>query len=321
MKKQEEAGNEGQVPVIQKDLWQEKLAIVIPAFNEQGGIARTLASLQKSLPDAEIIVVDDGSTDKTADIVSMHHRVKLIQHTVNRGYGAGLKTGMRSSTREYVAWFDADNEHNEEDLCRLVDRLHSENLVAVIGERPNRGASLTRNIGKLIITYIGRTLKLGIRNDLNCGLRVFRKDVILRYLPLLPDGYSASMTSMIVMLERGYPTAFEPITTKPRIGTSKVKLTDGFRTIISLIRMVMLFAPMRIFLGIGSVLIGVGIGYSVLLAVFFGRGIPTLGAVAITVGFLISMLGLLADQISQLRLSILDAETGTVTRDNKHDAC
>lgn len=295
--------------------WEEKLSIIIPAYNEEGGIGGTLENLKKTLPKAEIIVIDDGSSDKTAEMVLKHKGVRLLQHTINRGYGAGLKTGMRNASREYVAWFDADNEHREEDLCNIVEQLHTQNLVAVIGERPNRGPSLTRNLGKLVITQLGRTLSVNIGDDLNCGLRVFRKDVIMRYLSLLPNGFSASMTSMVIMLERGYPMKFEPIQTNPRIGESKVKLVDGFRTIMLLLRIIMLFAPLRIFLGIGVILIALGSVYSLLVALFVGEGIPIFGALVIIVGFLTSMMGLLADQISQLRLSMIEDSTESLTRE------
>lgn len=296
-------------------VWEDKLSILIPAYNEEGGIGGTLDNLEKMLPNAEIIVIDDGSSDRTAAEVLKRKNVRLLQHTINRGYGAGLKTGMRNASREYVAWFDADNEHREEDLCNIVDRLHNENLVAVIGERPNRGPSLTRNLGKLVITQLGRTLSVNIGDDLNCGLRVFRKNVILRYLSLLPNGFSASMTSMVVMLERGYPTVFEPIKTNPRIGESKVKLVDGFRTIMLLLRIIMLFAPLRIFLGIGVILVMLGSVYSVFMALFIGNGIPILGALIIIVGFLVAMMGLLADQISQLRLNMIEDSTESLTKE------
>src|SRR5690242_18226225 len=108
-----------------------QLSIVIPAFNEARGIRETLRGLIAAVPDAEIIVIDDASTDGTAEAVLEFPQVLLAQHPFNRGYGAGLKTGMSLARGEYVAWFDADNEHRSDDLKAMFDRIRNENLAAV----------------------------------------------------------------------------------------------------------------------------------------------------------------------------------------------
>lgn len=298
---------------------QKKLTIVIPAFNECKAIAKTVSELKARFPKAEIIVVDDGSSDGTADQVKTNKQTRLLQHTINRGYGASLKTAMKASNRDYVAWFDADNEHRVEDLERIVARLYNANFVAVIGERQKRSPSIIRHAGKLIITMLGRTLNIDIGEDLNCGLRVFKRQIITRYLSLLPDGYSASMTSLIIMLERGYPIAFEPIDTNKRIGKSKVQLIDGMRTILLLLRLVMLFAPLRIFVGTGTILLTLGFSYSLVIATTFWTGVPIMGAVLIIIGVLIFLLGLLADQISQIRMSGIYAQDDNFTKEIKQE--
>ena len=100
-----------------------KLSIVIPAYNEEEGIVETLKQLISSFPDSEIIVVDDGSTDSTVEYVTNFETVNLIKHEFNRGYGSAIKTGMQSATRDYITWFDADNEHNAENLKNMVEIL------------------------------------------------------------------------------------------------------------------------------------------------------------------------------------------------------
>ena len=297
---------------------QKKLTIAIPAFNECEAIAKTVSELEFRFPLAEIIVVDDGSSDGTANQVKINKQTRLFQHTVNRGYGASLKTAMKASQRDYVAWFDADNEHRIEDLERIVARLDNDDLIAVIGERQKRSPSIIRHAGKLIIKTLGRTLNVNIGEDLNCGLRVFKRQIITRYLSLLPNGYSASMTSLIIMLERGYPMALEPIDTNERIGKSKVKLIDGFRTILLLLSIVMLFAPLRIFVGAGTILLAVGFIYSIVLATTSGAGVPIMGAVLIIIGFLVSLLGLLAEQISQIRISGICEQDDMFTKEIKN---
>ncbi len=277
------------------------LSIIIPAYNEEDGILATLEKLRGFFPAAEIIVVDDGSRDHTAQRVAGFADVKLLVHRFNRGYGGALKTGMRQATRELIAWFDADNEHRPEFLQAMVDQIQDEKLAAVLGQRP-KSVSVVRGVGKYFIRFLARLLKVKSGSDLNCGLRVFRREVILPYLPVLPDTYSASLTSTIVLIEQRYPFVFHPIEINPRIGHSKVALADGFNTMLLVLRVITLFAPMRIFLRVSVNLLLLGTAYSLYVAVTRGEGIPVLGAFVLLVGLLVGVLGLVADQISQLRL-------------------
>jgi glycosyltransferase involved in cell wall biosynthesis len=279
------------------------LSIIVPAFNEHEGLGVTLDGLLRAFPSAEVIVVDDCSTDGTADVAESRN-VRVIRHMFNQGQGAALKQGVRASTREYVAWFDADNEHRCEDLDSLFKRITSENLAAAIGQR-KRSSSITRGMGKWLIRLIGKGLKIRIGVDLNCGLRVFRRQVLMRYLPIVPDRFSASLVTTLIMVERGYPIGFEPIETNDRIGTSTVRLRDGFEAILMLLRCVLLFAPMRVFLPLGAGLLVLGAVYSIATALIMAQGLPVGGILVILTGVLSTMLGLIADQISQIRLSQL----------------
>jgi glycosyltransferase involved in cell wall biosynthesis len=278
-------------------------SVVIPAFNEVDGIGPTLEQLSASLPCAEIIVVDDGSSDGTAGLVERHPNVTLIRHGFNRGYGAALKTGMASASRPLVAWFDADNEHRVSDLVSMIGSIRNAQLAAVIGQRTSGGASAVRGVGKAVILMLARSLGFRGGRDMNCGLRVFRTEVISRYLPLLPNGYSASMTSLLVMLERGYPIGYHSVELAARIGTSKVTLRAGFASLLLVMRVIMMFAPMRIFLPIALVLFGTGALYSLTLAITAGEGFPTFGIFLLLAGLMTGMLGLIADQMSQMRLA------------------
>ncbi|MBK68715.1 MAG: hypothetical protein CMF54_02855 [Legionellales bacterium] len=284
-----------------------KLSIVIPAYNEEEGIVETLKQLISSFPDSEIIVVDDGSTDSTVEYVTNFETVNLIKHEFNRGYGSAIKTGMQSATRDYIAWFDADNEHNAENLKNMVEILESKKLVAVLGQR-DRSINKIRGFGKFIIRLLAWSLDVKTGVDLNCGLRVFRREIILRYLYLLPDKYSASMTSTIIMIERKYPFTFHPITINQRLGESKVALSDGFEALILVLRAITLFSPIRVFLRLSILLLSVGIVYGLIKALITGLGFSVLSAILIMAGLIIGVLGLIADQISQMRLTNLDIE-------------
>lgn len=283
------------------------LSIVIPAFNEENGIGTVLTDLKEAFPDAQIIVVDDGSSDQTGARAAEHSGVEVWQHPFNRGYGASLRTGMKIADREYVAWFDADNEHRREDLAAMFARIRTERLAAVIGQRAGKSVTLTRAVGKFVIRTMGRALNLNAGNDLNCGLRIFRTRVISGYLSLLPERYSASLTTTMLMVERRYPIAFHTVHTNQRIGSSKVRLRDGMKAMSKLIRLTMLFAPMRIFFRLGAVLAIAGMIYGVVIAFAQGLGFPVAGMLAVTVGVVLCMLGLVADQISQFWLSGLGA--------------
>ena len=278
------------------------LSIVIPAFNEEAGIVATLRSLTSEAGTAEIIVVDDSSTDATAEAARSFAAVKVLRHEFNCGQGAALKTGMRNATRKYVAWFDADNEHRVTDLAKLYNRITGERLVACIGQR-RRSASLVRGVGKALIRLIGRGLKIRSGTDLNCGLRIFQRRIILQYLPLVPDRFSASLVSTLIMLERRYPIAFEEVKTNERVGTSSVRMRDGFEAILQLVRSVLLFAPMRFFMPIGIVTFIVGIAYSFIIEAIVRQGLPVGGMFLMATGVQILVLGLLGDQLSQHRLS------------------
>jgi len=284
--------------------WLNDLSIIVPVLNEKDGISSVISQLQQMLPEAEIVVVDDGSTDGTSEIIDRLKGVRIIRHGFNQGYGAALKSGMAVVTRKIVAWFDGDGEHRVEDLVDIVDQIVEKGLVAAIGQRPVELAHY-RGIGKILIFSTARLLGLRVRGDLNCGLRAFRRDAILPYLPLLPDKFSASLTSTMIMLEKGYPLEFVPIRTNPRIGMSKVRLVDGISAFVLVLQMIMLFAPLRIFLPLGLCLILVGGFYGVWLTFLTAKGIPTLSVIVVVTGVVLCLQGLIADQLSALRLSRL----------------
>lgn len=293
--------------MLDTDDLSRQLSVVIPAYNEEGGIRATLDNLRKYLPMAEIIVVDDGSQDGTLEVAGNVEGVRVFSHLYNRGYGGALKTGMQLASRPYVGWFDADNEHRAEDLLEMVRRIIAERKAAIIGER-GYSTSTVRRLGKFIIKLLARSLGVRLGRDINCGLRVFRREVIARYLHLLPNSFSASLTSTLILAERGYPLAFQTIGLNKRIGQSKVRLAHGFQSLNLVLRMVMLFAPLRIFLALGLALAGGGLGYGLIVAFLHGQGFSVLAAMVTLSGVLSIFLGLIADQISQIRLSQLNKE-------------
>ncbi|MBM3491312.1 MAG: glycosyltransferase family 2 protein [Alphaproteobacteria bacterium] len=284
------------------------LSIVMPAFNEAAGIGGVLDGLRRAMPEVEIIVVDDGSTDGTAELLAARNDVRLLVHPFNRGYGAALKTGMRAATGDAIAWFDSDGEHRVSDLQAMLDRLAKERVAAVLGRRPRRQGAKVRIIGKAAIALLAMGLGFPPAADLNCGLRIFRREAVMPYLSLLPNGFSASLTTTLVLLERRYPVAWQPVGTAPRLGKSKVALRDGFASLALVMRAILLFAPLRFFLPPGLLLTALGTLYGLVVALNRHEGIPVAGMLVTLLGLLMCLLGLLADQLSQLRLAELDRQ-------------
>ena len=281
----------------------KSFAIIIPVHNEESSIRMTLDKVLKHYADkAEIIVVNDGSTDNTSAIVSEYPGIKYIAHKHQYGYGAALKSGITSTDRDILCFIDADGQHNSDDIQRLVDNIGEADMV--IGSRGRRAyLNLIRAPGKYVIRVISNYLVGQKIPDLNSGLRAIKRNVILRYIHLLPDGFSASSTMTMILLIKGYEVNFIPIKTQRRIGKSEVKqLQDGLGTIVLLLRIIMLFNPLKIFLPFSIFSFSFGVVYGIYkLVTMYGHGLSVGSLLIMLLGLLSFIIGLLADQISTLR--------------------
>jgi glycosyltransferase involved in cell wall biosynthesis len=279
------------------------LSVVIPAYNEGAGIARTVSDLVAACPDAEVIVVDDGSTDATPSILRTLEGVTVLTHDRNRGYGAALKTGIRATSRRFIAWYDGDGQHSPADLMAVARPALEGEFDVVIGVRGSDSAKqMDRLVGKALLRWVAQFLTGARIPDLNSGLRCFRRDLLRRYLHLFPDGFSASTTSTILVMERGYRLGYVPIRAMRRTGTSTVKIvSDGLAALNLIVRLVVLFKAFKVFSLLGLSLIVPGLLYGVTLALTRGEGFPTLAGTAVIAGMLTFFLGIVADQVAELR--------------------
>ena len=286
------------------------VSIIIPAFNEEDSISSTLSKLcnEPKLTGSEIIVVDDGSVDFTGEKVSAFKNVQLVQHHVNKGYSASLATGTRLASRNFVFWFDADGQHRVEDLLAVIQKTTRDNLDYCIGIRNTDSYQVpSRKFGKWLLKHVVQLAAGQKIEDFNSGLRGFRTNIVKKYLHLLPKGFGASTTTTLLMLERNYKGAEIPITVLARVGKSSVRqFRDGFRTLLLILRIFLLFKPLQFFGMIGLLVTVVGFGYGMWTAIMEGLGFPVLGAVAVLFGVQVMFLGLLMDQISALRRERFD---------------
>jgi glycosyltransferase involved in cell wall biosynthesis len=296
----------GGIPkMVEMKNFDAQISVIIPTFNEEAAIGITLTSLleEPQLSEAEIIVIDDGSDDKTAEIIRGLPRVHLYQHRVHLGYGAAVTTGMRIATRPYVIWFDSDGQQQVADLLNVARTLVNADLDYCIGVRqPGSNQMANRIPGKLALRFLVQLTAGRPVADFNSGLRGFKRELILHYLHLLPKGFSASTTTTLIMYERNHLGQEIPITTKERIGKSTVRnLSDGFKTAIIVIRILLLFKPFMFFGSIGFLLIAVGAIYGFIKAFSLHLGFPVFGSLLIIAGFQILLFGVLSDQISLMR--------------------
>lgn len=283
------------------------VTIIIPAYNEAQGIGKTLIELIEYVPDEyEILVIDDGSTDNTFDMVNSieHGNIRCIRHKRNKGYGSAINTGCRNATGDIVVWYDADGQHRPEDLMAVVEKLKNEKLDYCIGIRSrNSHCDRNRKLGKFILSKIVNLLAKEPLKDFNSGLRAFKKEVLLRCLPLLPKRFGASTVTSFIMQEMEYKGGDCEILVRERIGKSTVKpLKDGIRTISLIVNIIILFRPREVFGTVGIVAIIFGVLYGVFSAFIDGLGIPVLSAIVCIFGIQTFFFGIISSQISQLRL-------------------
>ncbi len=279
-----------------------ELSVLIPAFNEADGIRAVVESVIAHQPQAEIIVCDDGSSDGTSEMLD-GLPVRVVQHVVNRGYGATWKTLATRATGRTIIFFDGDGQFDPADIARLVAEKSRSGAGMVSGLRAaGAGSPLRRRPGKWLMQRFAIWLTGQPIPDVNCGLRIVDRVAFMRFLPLLPDGFSCSTTSLLAYLASGREVRFVAIDVRQRTGSSSVRIMrDGLRSLLLILRMTTLFSPLRVFIPIASALLAVGLGYSLFEAFRLGLGVPVLGATLVINGLLVFLFGILTDQVASLR--------------------
>ena len=226
------------------------LTVVVPVLDEEGGVLATLDALEGALAGCrhawEIIVVDDGSRDRTPALLAGRDGIRVLRHERTRGYGAALKTGIRAARHPWIAVIDGDGTYPASAVPRLLDGCASFDVV--IGARAGRNAhdSWPRALVKESFRVFAQSITGGSIPDLNSGLRAFRREVAERYFEILPDRFSFTTTITVAALADGLAVRFTPIEYLPRIGRSKVRpIPDTLRIGRQLLRLGVRFAPLR----------------------------------------------------------------------------
>ncbi len=274
-------------------------SIVIPAYNEAAAVGVLVTSLRAAGPWLEILVVDDGSIDETgAQAAAAGARV--IRHPYNKGNGAAVKTGIRHATGAFVLIMDADGQHPPADAARLVSHLGAYDLV--IGARSGQTqASAIRRAGNGVLNGIASYLTERPIPDLTSGFRAARRECLLEFLHLLPNGFSTPTTTTLAFLKAGYSVRFEPIEAAQRAGASKIRLgPDGVRFLLILLKVITIFSPLRIFLPISALSFALGSLYAV-WTIFTQSHVTNSSVLLILFSVVIFLVGLVSEQISSLR--------------------
>ena len=281
-------------------------SIIVPVYNEAENLKKLLGQIHSlRLPDSEIIVVDDGSNDGSAEI-AMAAGANVVRHPYNIGNGAAVKSGMRAAKGRFIVMMDGDGQHKPEDIPKLLadaDRYHM-----VVGARA-KGSKLRmhRNLANMIYNLLASYVTRFKVQDLTSGFRVIRRRDALRFIDLLPNTFSYPTTLTLAFLRSGLTVKYVPIQTLYRAGQSKISLvTDGIRFLLIITKIATLFAPFRVFLPVSVFFFLGGIGNYIYTYLTQNR-FTNMSVFALTTAVIIFMLGLISEQIALLRMERQEA--------------
>lgn len=284
----------------------QPVSIVIPAYNEEDGLGPVLTELlavMKAAPMAyEVIVVDDGSADETAVAAAQFSEITVLRHRQNKGYGAALKTGIRTAQYDLICITDADGTYPNDRIPDLTTRLCEKEMDMVVGARTgaNVHIPLLRRPPKWMLRQLARYVAGEPIPDLNSGLRIFRRDVALRFFGMLPNKFSFTTTITLAMLTNQYRVEFIPIDYFARVGKSKIKpIQDTVNFVQLVLRMALYFAPLKFFGPMSLILIVLGIVWATFSLLYLGQLADVSTLVIMMTAFQVLVIGLLAELINR----------------------
>ena len=275
------------------------ISIILPAKNEAAALRNVLPLLRTAQPDAEIIVVDDGSTDETSAICDQCG-VKSVRQPYSMGNGAAIKRGARAARGDILVFMDADGQHDPADIGRLLSKLN-EGYDMVVGARDWSGqAGVGRGVANAIYNRLASWMTSFQVLDLTSGFRVVRADKFREFLHLLPNGFSYPTTITMAFFRSAYAIRYEPLAVHQRVGKSHIRpLRDGVRFLLIIFKIATLYAPLKLFAPASVVFFLTGIGYYIYTFVTAHR-LTNMSVLLFSAAVIIFLIGLISEQITSL---------------------
>ena len=273
------------------------LSVVLPARNEQGAVGATVAAVLAQYPLAEVIVVDDGSTDDTARIAAQAG-ARVISRPYGMGNGAAIKTGARAARGEVIVFMDADGQHDAADITRLVQRI-GEGYDMVVGARgAGSQASVGRGLANAFYNRLASWMTGHRIADLTSGFRAVRAERFREFLHLLPNGFSYPTTSTMAFFRSAYAVAYVQIVAAPRIGRSHIKpLRDGLRFLLIIFKIATLYSPLKLFAPVALAFFALGLGNYAYTYLHQHR-FTNMSALLLSAAVIVFLIGLISEQIT-----------------------
>ena len=279
-----------------------KLSIIMPARNEAEALDTLLPAIRSLYPEAELIVVNDGSTDTTGEVAA-RHGAQVINHPYAMGNGAAIKSGARTATGEILVFMDADGQHRPADMPDLLQKLEQGHDMVVGARTAAMHANPWRMVANLIYNRLASWMTGHSIQDLTSGFRAVKAAKFREYLYLLPNGFSYPTTVTMAFFRSGYPVAYVPIRAGVREGKSHIKpLRDGLRFLLIIFKIATLYSPLKIFVPVAASFFLVGLGYYAYTFFSYGR-FTNMSALLLTTSVVVFLIGLVSEQITQLLYS------------------
>lgn len=278
------------------------LSIILPAKNEAASLMTLIPKLREQYPEAEILVVNDGSADDTVD-QAKRQGVRVHSHPYSMGNGAAIKSGARIAQGQVFLFMDADGQHNPADIARLLAKLEEGYDMAVGARMKGSHAGAHRAIANSIYNKVASWMVNHRVEDLSSGFRAVRADKFREFMHMLPNGFSYPTTVTMAFFRAGYPVAYVPIEAGKRTGKSHIRLIrDGVRFLIIIFRVGTLYSPLKVFLPISFLFFLLGLGYYVYTYSTVGR-FTNMSALLFTTSVVVGLIGLVSEQITNLLYS------------------
>jgi glycosyltransferase involved in cell wall biosynthesis len=278
------------------------LSIVLPAKNESAAIEKVVADARSVFPDAEILVVDDGSDDDTAELAEKAGAI-VIRHPVSLGNGAAVKSGARVAQGELIAFMDGDGQHSARDFKPLIEKIDAGFDMAVGARHAGGHANLGRLFANGFYNELASIMSGQKIMDLTSGFRVARAALFRRFIYMLPNGFSYPTTITMAFLRSGFPISFVPIEVEKRTGKSHIRpLRDGIRFLVIIFKIATLYSPLKIFVPISAGFFAAGLSYYAYTYFTSGR-FTNMSMLIFSASVIIFLIGLISEQITSLTYS------------------